>query len=167
MKIRESLFLLLLMPLGIYTSCGIQSHPKQKDPVRIEQKESSRTAVEYEKKDRVETTERKRKSIHFYQGLLEDFCKLYYHKAFEGRTYIYGSLCIVSVDYLSETIIEIKGTHSYEGIMGKQYTGYAFKANVRELGNDRFLVTFEKQSIKILSRKKYWERTSREIAYSE
>lgn len=71
------------------------------------------------------------------------------------------------VDYLSETIIEIKGTHSYEGIMGKQYTGYAFKANVRELGNDRFLVTFEKQSIKLLSRKKYWERTSREIAYSE
>jgi hypothetical protein len=111
----------------------------------------------------------KTKPMSFYKGLLEEFCKVNYHDMFEGRSYIFTSIHIDECKNVAAGIVDITGTHSYEGRFGKRYDGYQFKANIREMANepDTYYIIFEKEGVKPITQRKFWESSSRTFVYKE
>lgn len=86
------------------------------------------------------------KSNRFYQDLLEDFCKKYYHKKFPGRSYVYGSLYVDNVSLLENNTFVVIGTHTFKGRMGIfTYKHKEFKATVREDGSDLYHIRFDRR----------------------
>ena len=49
------------------------------------------------------------RNAHFYQRLLEDFCKAYFSEMFENRSYVYTSLYVESVNVESNGLVVVKG----------------------------------------------------------
>jgi hypothetical protein len=109
------------------------------------------------------------KSTSFYKDLLEDFCKALYHDMFEGRTYIYTSLHIDKRENTASGNVIVSGTHSYEGRFGKKYEGFGFKATIRVMANkeNTYYIVFEKEGVKFISQRHYWESSSRAFVYEE
>ena len=100
------------------------------------------------------------KSKKFYEGLLEDFCKKYYHKKFPGRTYIYGSLRVESDTKTDEKTVEVKGIHSFKGRLGiKSYNDKEFRATVRSDGDNNFHIKFDRRLVKPISGGGEWVST--------
>ena len=114
-----------------------------------------------------EMTEKQTKPASFYKELLEEFCKVHYHEMFEGRSYIYTSLHIDECKEVAPGIVDVNGTHAYEGRFGKRYDGYGFKANIREMNNEpnTFYIIFEKEGIKPITQRKYWESSSKTFVF--
>ena len=114
-----------------------------------------------------EMTEKQTKPAPFYKELLEEFCKVHYHEMFEGRFYIYTSLHIDECKEVAPGIVDVNGTHAYEGRFGKRYDGYGFKANIREMNNEpnTFYIIFEKEGIKPITQRKYWESSSKTFVF--
>ena len=109
------------------------------------------------------------KNVQFYQRLLEEFCKTYFSEMFEKRTYVYSSLHVESVDVESNGLVVVKGRLSYEGRWGKPYPGMQFKANIREKANaqDTYFIVFEKEGEYYLTKRRYWESSSKTFVYRE
>ena len=109
----------------------------------------------------------------FYEGLLEKFCRDYYddlyHDFWGTRSYVYGSLKVDSVRQCGEREVVVYGTHDFEGRFGHIYKGYKYSANIYESkkNNHEYIVTFEKESKKIISRKSYTESRTKTINYEK
>ena len=114
-----------------------------------------------------EMAEKQTKSISFYRDLLEEFCKVHYHEMFEGRAYIYTSLHIDECKEVAPGIVDVNGIHAYEGRFGKRYDGFKFKANIREMNGEpnTFYIIFEKEGIKPITHRKYWESSSKTFVF--
>lgn len=86
------------------------------------------------------------KSKKFYQELIEDFCKKYYHKKFPGRSYVYGSLYVDNVSRLEHNIFVVMGTHTFKGRFGLlTYRDREFRATVRQGRNGEYHIRFERR----------------------
>ena len=114
-----------------------------------------------------EMAEKHTKSISFYKELLEEFCKVHYHEMFEGRAYIYTSLHIDEYKEVATGIVDVNGTHAYEGRFGKRYDGLKFKANIREMNGEpnTFYIIFEKVGINPITHRKYCESSSKSFVF--
>lgn len=100
------------------------------------------------------------KSKKFYEGLLEDFCKKYYHKKFPGRTYIYGSIRVETTRQTDANTVEVKGLHSFKGRLGiKTYNNKEFRATVRSENNSNFHIKFDRRLVKPISGGGEWVST--------
>lgn len=96
----------------------------------------------------------------FYEGLLEDFCKKYYHKKFPGRTYIYGSIRVETTRQTDANTVEVKGLHSFKGRLGiKTYNNKEFRATVRSENNSNFHIKFDRRLVKPISGGGEWVST--------
>lgn len=111
------------------------------------------------------------KSKEFYEGLLEQFCQEYYddlyHDFWGTRSYVNGSLKVDSVRLCGEREVEVFGTHDFEGRLGHVYKGRKYSANICESKKNKneYIVTFEKESKKIISRRSYTESRTKTIHY--
>ena len=112
-------------------------------------------------------------SKEFYEGLLEQFCQDYYddlyHDFWGTRSYVHGSLKVDSVRQIGEREVMVYGTHSFEGRFGHDRNNYKYRANVyesRKSTND-YIVTFEKESKKIISGRSYTESRTKTIHYEK
>ena len=100
------------------------------------------------------------KSKKFYEGLLEDFCKKYYHKKFPGRTYVYGSICVETTTQTDANTVEVKGLHSFKGRLGiRTYDNKEFRAMVRSEDNCNFHIKFDRRLVKPISGGGEWVST--------
>ena len=112
-------------------------------------------------------------SKEFYEGLLEKFCQDYYddlyHDYWGTRSYVHGSLKVDSVHQSGEREVMVYGTHDFEGRLGHIYRGYKFRANVYESKKSThdYIITFEKESKKIISRRSYSESRTKTIHYEK
>jgi len=149
---KKNIVLCVLLSVFVFMSCGNSSGSAPKDD------ENTASA-----------TVSPAKPISFYKGLLEEFCKVNYHDMFEGRSYIFTSIHIDECKNVAAGIVDITGTHSYEGRFGKRYDGYQFKANIREMANepDTYYIIFEKEGVKPITQRKFWESSSRTFVYKE
>lgn len=149
---KRNLVLCVFLSVLVLTSCGNSSGSAPKDD------ESTASA-----------TASPTKPMSFYKGLLEEFCKVNYHDMFEGRSYIFTSIHIDEYKNVAAGIVDITGTHSYEGRFGKRYDGYQFKANIREMANepDTYYIIFEKEGVKPITQRKFWESSSKTFVYKE
>ena len=113
------------------------------------------------------------RSNEFYEGLLEKFCQDYYddlyHDFWGTRSYIKGSLKVDSVYQVGEREVMVYGTHDFEGRLGHPYEGRKFSANIYESkkNNHEYIVTFEKESKKIISRRSYTESRTKTMHYEK
>lgn len=113
------------------------------------------------------------KSDEFYEGLMEQFCQEFYddlyHDFWGTRKYIQGSLKVDSVRSCGEREVIVYGKHDFEGRLGHVRRGYRFEANVYESKKNShdYIVTFEKESKKIISGKSYKESRTKTIHYEE
>ena len=95
----------------------------------------------------------------FYEGLLEQFCQENYNEMYHDfwgtRKYVQNSLRVDSVRSCGEREVTVYGKHDFIGRWGKPREGYEFEANVYESkkGSNDYIVTFEKQSKKIIRKK--------------
>ena len=109
----------------------------------------------------------------FYEGLLEKFCQDYYddlyHDFWGVRSYVPGSLKVDSVRQSDEREVMVYGTHDFEGRVGHVYKGRKYSANVYESkkNSHEYIVTFEKESKKIISRRSYTESRTKTIHYEK
>lgn len=112
-------------------------------------------------------------SKEFYEGLLEKFCQDYYddlYRDFWGtRSYVHGSLKVDSVRQCGEREVMVYGTHDFEGRLGYPYEGRKFSANIyKSKKNDHeYIVTFEKESKKVITRRSYTESRTKTIHYEK
>ena len=114
------------------------------------------------------------KSEEFYQHMLEQFCQEHYdnlYKDFWGkRKYQAGSLRIDSVRPIGEREVNVYGKHDFNGrIIGLKHPNREFKANILETKNNshEYIITFEKESKKIISGKPYREARTKKFYYEE
>lgn len=109
----------------------------------------------------------------FYGGLLESFCQDYYDDLYRDhwgtRSYVHGSLKVDSIRQNGEREVTVYGTHDFEGRFGHVYRGYKYRANVYESkkNTNDYIVTFEKESKKIISRRSYTESRTKTIHYEK
>ena len=109
----------------------------------------------------------------FYEGLLEKFCQDYYddlyHDYWGTRSYVHGSLTVDSVCQSAEREVIVYGTHDFKGRFGHVYRGYKYRANVYESkkSSSEYIVTFEKESKKIISGRSYTESRTKTIHYEK
>ncbi len=113
------------------------------------------------------------KSKEYYEGLLEQFCQTYYddlYRDFWGtRQYVQGSLVVDSIRPCGVREVMVYGKHDFTGRIGNLYEGYDFKANIYESkkGSNDYIVTFEKESKKIISGKFYTESRTKTFHYEK
>lgn len=109
----------------------------------------------------------------FYEKLLDQFCKRHYdnlyHDFWGTRNYVKGSLVVDSIRPCGEREVMVYGKHDFKGRLGKPHEGYNFKANVYESkkGSHDYIVTFEKESKKIISGKSYTESRTKNFHYEK
>ena len=109
----------------------------------------------------------------FYVEMLEQFCQDYYsvlyHDLWGTRTYVPGTLQVDSITRDSDKEVTIYGIHDFKGRMGKVWKGAHFKANIYESkqSNNEYIITFEKESQRIFSGKKYTESRTKTIHYEK
>ena len=107
----------------------------------------------------------------FYEGMMEQFCLTYYddlyHDFWGTRKYIPGSMRVDSISPCGVREVMIYGKHDFEGRVGNLHRGYKFSANVYESkkGSHDYIVTFEKESKKIISGKSYTESRTKTLHY--
>ena len=112
-------------------------------------------------------------SKEFYEGLLEKFCQDYYddlyHDFWGTRSYIPGSLKVDSVRRSGEREVMVYGTHDFEGRFGHDRRGYKYRANIYESkkNTNDYIVTFEKESKKIITKRPYTESRTKTIHYEK
>lgn len=112
-------------------------------------------------------------SKEFYEGLLEKFCQDYYddlyHDFWGTRSYAPGSLKVDSVRQSGEREVMVYGTHDFKGRFGHDRSGYKYRANVYESkkSTNDYIVTFEKESKKIISGRSYTESRTKTIHYEK
>lgn len=112
-------------------------------------------------------------SKEFYEGLLEKFCQDYYddlyHDFWGTRSYVHGSLKVDSVRQIGEREVMVYGTHDFEGRFGHDRRGYKYRANVYESkkSTNDYIVTFEKESKKIITKRPYTESRTKTIHYEK
>ena len=113
------------------------------------------------------------KSKEFYAGLLELFCQNYYndlyHDFWGTRKYVQGSLIVDSVRPSGENEVMVYGKHDFKGRAGRLRRGYHFEANVYESKKNShdYIITFEKESKKLISGKSYTESRTKTIHYEK
>lgn len=113
------------------------------------------------------------KSKEFYEGMLEQFCqKNYndlYHDFWGTRKYVSNSLTVDSIRPCGEREITVYGKHDFIGRFGKLREGYKYEANVYESkkGSNDYIITFEKQSKKIITKKSYKESRTKAFHYEK
>ena len=111
------------------------------------------------------------KSKEFYKGLLEQFCREnydnLYHDIWGTRRYVQNSLRVDSIHSCGEREVMVYGKHSFDGRLGDRHNDYKFEANIYESkkGSNDYVVTFEKESKKIISRKSYTESRTKTFHY--
>lgn len=109
----------------------------------------------------------------FYEGLLEKFCQDYYddlyHDFWGTRSYTHGSLKVDSVRQCGEREVMVYGTHDFEGRLGYPYEGRKFSANIYESkkNDHEYIVTFEKESKDVITRRSYTESRTKTIHYEK
>lgn len=109
----------------------------------------------------------------FYEGLLEQFCRenydQLYHDVWGTRRYVQNSLRVDSIRPCGEREVMVYGKHDFEGRLRNTHYGYGFKANIYESkkGSKDYIVTFEKESKKIISRKSYTESRTKTFHYEK
>lgn len=109
----------------------------------------------------------------FYEGLLEKFCQDYYddlyHDFWGTRSYVPGSLKVDSVRQIGEREVMVYGTHDFEGRFGHDRKDYKYRANVYESkkSTNDYIVTFEKESKKIITKRPYTESRTKTIHYEK
>ena len=112
-------------------------------------------------------------SKEFYEGLLEQFCQEYYddlyHDFWGTRSYVHGSLKVDSVRQIGEREVMVYGTHDFEGRFGHDRKDYKYRANVYESkkSTNDYIVTFEKESKKIITKRPYTESRTKTIHYEK
>lgn len=84
------------------------------------------------------------KTKKFYYDFLNEFCKKYYSRKFKGTTYVYGSISIERVTKEDENTVEVKGTHSFKGII-KSFDQREFVATIRNYNNNKYNVLFRRR----------------------
>ena len=80
----------------------------------------------------------------FYCDFLNDFCKKYYSRKFKGTTYIYGSISVERVTKEDENTVEVKGYHSFKGLI-MSFDQKEFVATIRDYGNNKYNVLFRRR----------------------
>lgn len=109
----------------------------------------------------------------FYEGLLEQFCienyDQLYHDFWGTRKYVEGSLIVDSLHSCGEREVMVYGKHSFDGRFGDRHNGYKFVANIYETkkGSNDYIVTFEKQSKKVISGRSYTESRTKTFHYEK
>ena len=112
-------------------------------------------------------------SKEFYEGLLEQFCQDYYddlyHDFWGTRSYVHGSLKVDSVRQIGEREVMVYGTHTFEGRTGRERKDYNYRANVYESkkSTNEYIVTFEKESKKIITGRSFTESRTKTIHYEK
>lgn len=84
------------------------------------------------------------KTKKFYNNLLNEFCKKYYSRKFKGTTYIIGSLTTERVTKEDENSVEVKGFHSFKGLI-KTFDQRDFVATIRDYGNFKYSILFRRR----------------------
>ena len=113
------------------------------------------------------------KSQEFYEGMLEQFCQKNYNELYHDfwgtRKYVSNSLTVDSIRPCGEREVTVYGKHDFIGRYGKPREGYHFEANVYEAkkGSNDYIITFEKQSKKIITKKSYKESRTKAFHYEK
>ncbi len=84
------------------------------------------------------------KTQKFYYELLNEFCKKYYARKFKGTSYIYGSIMVERVSKEDENTVEVKGSHSFKGII-KNFEQRDFVATIRDYGDNKYNILFRRR----------------------
>ena len=152
-KNMKQKLLLMLLCLLCLLSCGERKNRLSSEAL------SHITAADVENTmSELKLHDQEPKSKSFYTDLLESFCKRHYNDCFEGRRYVYSSIDIDDVEYLSNTHVKITGTHGYKGKFGKEYYGMKFKADILEKEKDFYVIEFQKESAPdLVHDTSYWE----------
>lgn len=97
------------------------------------------------KSETIRKVEPEKKSVGFYENLLEEFCLQYYSDCFPGRTYVAKSVVLLDLTYLPQKDsngnvthynVEGDGIHSFEGRFGRRNTNSRFYFEVTEVENN-------------------------------
>lgn len=81
------------------------------------------------------------------EEILEQWCRSYYNESFNGMGYKMNSLSdveIVDINY-NGTKIQLKGRHSFEGLVGENHNDLEFHANIYCKGDNAYEVMFERK----------------------
>lgn len=118
------------------------------------------------------TGNRNERSEEFYKDFLEQFCREHYTDLFRDftgkRNYVENSLRIDSIRRESQREVTVFGKHDFKGrIIGLSHEEYLFEANIYESKKvaDDFIVTFKKESRRLISGKTYWETGTKTVHY--
>ena len=113
------------------------------------------------------------KSKEFYKGMLEHFCQKNYNELYHDfwgtREYVKNSLTVDSIRSCGEREVMVYGKHDFKGRLGNLREGYKFEANVYESkkGSNDYIITFEKQSKKIITKRSYKESRTKAFHYEK
>ena len=99
-------------------------------------------------------------SVSFCEKLLEKWCRAYYKECFHLR-YKENSLSMVEITKIneSETVINLKGLHSYKGALGANYNDIEFRAVIYYKGDNTYEIWFERWA----AFREVWESATRTI----
>lgn len=106
------------------------------------------------------------KSKKFYQDMLEDFCKVYYHRRYKIRSYVDNSLRVDGHKIINSSVVEVWGFHSYFGRNKLfRHDHHDFKATIVERQANQYKVTFSVKTQDLLGRV-YWDTTEVPFTYN-
>ena len=109
----------------------------------------------------------------FYQGLLEQFCRDNYDDLFRDfwgtREYVHNSLTVDSIRPCGEREVIVYGKHCFVGRTDRFRKDYLFKSNVYESKKTPhdYIVTFEKESKRLITKKSYYESRTKNFHYEK
>lgn len=113
------------------------------------------------------------KSPDFYERMLEKFCQQHFDSLYEDiwgtREYVDNSLTVDSVCPAGEREVNVFGMHDYMGRLGWPKYHREFVANIYETKkhSNEYIITFEKQSKRHISRRTYKESRTKSFHYEE
>lgn len=124
-----------------------------------------------------------KRSRMFYQNLLEYFCRQYYKECFGGlhspRDFSENSVVVTDEptvtspnmdgDRIVSWNVHVKGVHSWQGYFDKRHPDWDYEADIKELGDDKYQITFITPEVTTLGKpsKKKKVSATRVVEYSE
>lgn len=119
----------------------------------------------------------------FYQNLLEYFCRQHYKECFGGlrspRDFSENSVVVTDEptvtspnmdgDRIVSWNVHVKGVHSWQGYFDKRHPDWDYEADIKELGDDKYQITFVTPEVTTLGKpsKKKNVSATRVVEYSE
>ena len=168
-------YFILIACLLAFSLCACDEYNKQKAYNEYDKLFGGGKTEEVEPEPEAKPEPEKKSQI-FYQKLLERFCEENYSNCFSGRDFISNSLIVDYVTYTPRVneygeVVRydgnVSGEHSFEGRLGKTYSGYKFNAIVSEEEEGYYKIYFQKESWHPIDGKVMDEDATRTMYYQE